>query len=104
MSEGNGTDSVDFGGGAVNGNVSVSQGNGNNDQVNFGVNFANLSNTSFSETTTIGGNLAVTQGNGNIDEVNFGVTFGNLYSTPFTSITTIGGNVSLTRVAAPTTR
>ena len=62
VSEGNGTDSVDFGGGAVNGNVSVSQGNGNNDQVNFGVNFANLSNTSFSETTTIGGNLAVDSG------------------------------------------
>ena len=98
VTEGNGSDSVDASNTAINGNLSVTQGVGSQDQVNLGVNFANLNGATFSGATTIGGNLSVSQGDGNADEVNFGVNFGTVYYfSSFASETTIGGNLSLTQ-------
>ena len=83
----------------IGGNLSVTQGNGSQDQVNFGVSFGYIgSNSTFSGSTTIGGNLSVLQGSGTNDEVNLGVNFYDVvYSSSFSGATTVGGNVTVTQ-------
>ena len=79
------------------GNLSVTQGDGNTDEVNFGVNSGTVvSDSLFSASTTIGGNLTVSQGVGTGDQVYFAENFGTVDSTSSVSfLATIGGNIKL---------